>query len=163
MGSTSAVAHRRYSHNLDTRMREPIISAPRGLLDTARVAERRELLATAEDTLPPEAWAREVEDRRRARLPDIVLPHGDPAETGVRSQVLLLLEAPGPKTVPEWGDSGFISADNDDPMGQNLWRTRGRSDVLTRSPARTRRSRASPVSGNARSRNVGPPRPACRY
>ncbi len=68
--------------------------------------------------------ARDVEERRRARQPEIVVPHFDPAETGVRSQVLLLLEAPGPKTVPEWGGSGFISVDNDDPTAQNLWRTR---------------------------------------
>lgn len=100
------------------------LDAPRGFRDPGRVAERRELLATAEDTLPLEAWARNVEERRRARQPEIVVPHFDPAETGVRSQVLLLLEAPGPKTVPDWGGSGFISVDNDDPTAQNLWHTR---------------------------------------
>ena len=100
------------------------LDAPRGFRDPARLAERRELLAAAEDTLPLEAWARDVEERRRTRQPEIVVPHFDPAETGVRSQVLLLLEAPGPKTVPEWGGSGFISVDNDDPTAQNLWRTR---------------------------------------
>ncbi|MFS2028726.1 MULTISPECIES: uracil-DNA glycosylase [unclassified Curtobacterium] len=100
------------------------LDVPRGFRDPERVTERRQLLTTAEHTLPLEAWARDVEDRRRARQPEIVVPHFDPAETGVRSQVLLLLEAPGPKTVPEWGGSGFISVDNDDPTAQNLWRTR---------------------------------------
>lgn len=100
------------------------LDAPRGLRDPERIAERTEMLGTAEDTLPLEAWARDLEDRRRARQPGIVLPHFDPAETGVRSRVLLLLEAPGPKTVPAWGGSGFISVDNDDPTAQNIWRTR---------------------------------------
>lgn len=100
------------------------LDAPRGFRDSDRIAERTEMLATAEDTLPLETWARGVEDRRRTRQPGIVVPHFDPAETGIRSQVLLLLEAPGPKTVPEWGGSGFISVDNNDPTAQNVWRTR---------------------------------------
>lgn len=40
------------------------------------------------------------------------------------ASILLLLEAPGPKTVPGWGGSEFISVDNDDPTAQNLRRTR---------------------------------------
>lgn len=52
------------------------------------------------------------------------MPHFDPAEAGVEARVLLLLEAPGPKTVPEWGGSGFISVDNDDPTAQNVWTSR---------------------------------------
>lgn len=100
------------------------LEAPRGFRDPVRVAEREALLATAEDTLPLEHWARDVEDRRRVRQPEIVVPHFDPAETGVRSRALLLLEAPGPKTVPEWGGSGFISVDNNDPTAQNVWNIR---------------------------------------
>ncbi|UBQ02767.1 uracil-DNA glycosylase [Curtobacterium sp. TXMA1] len=100
------------------------LDAPRGFRDSARIAERNELLTVAEDTVPLEAWARDVEDRRRGRQPGIVVPHFDPAETGVRSRALLLLEAPGPKTVPEWGGSGFISVDNNDPTAENVWRTR---------------------------------------
>lgn len=49
------------------------------------------------------------------------MPHFDPAETGVRSRALLLLEGPGPKTVPEWGGSGFISVNDSDPTAQNGW------------------------------------------
>lgn len=100
------------------------LDMPRGFRDPARILERGDMLRTAEDTLSLEAWARDVEDRRRGQQPEIVLPHFDPAETGIRSQVLLLLEAPGPKTVPEWGGSGFISVDNNDPTAQNVWRTR---------------------------------------
>ncbi|MFS2028970.1 MULTISPECIES: uracil-DNA glycosylase [unclassified Curtobacterium] len=100
------------------------LDTPRGFRDPARILERGDMLRTAKDTLPLEAWARDVEDRRRRQQPEIVLPHFDPAETGIRSQVLLLLEAPGPKTVPEWGGSGFISVDNNDPTAQNVWRTR---------------------------------------
>jgi len=100
------------------------LDAPRGFRDAALVAARNELLESAEATLPLEAWARSVEEKRRAGQPDIVLPHFDPAEAGVGARALLLLEAPGPKTVPEWGGSGFISVDNDDPTAQNVWRTR---------------------------------------
>jgi hypothetical protein len=79
---------------------------------------------TAEATLPLEAWSRDVEDRRRSRRPDIVVPHFDPAEAGIKARALLLLEAPGPKTVPEWGGSGFISVDNNDVTAENVWRAR---------------------------------------
>lgn len=100
------------------------LDAPRGFRDPELVAERMAMLGTAERTLPMEAWARDVEDRRRPRRPDIVLPHFDPAEAGVEARALLLLEAPGPKTVPEWGGSGFISVDNADPTAKNVWETR---------------------------------------
>lgn len=52
------------------------------------------------------------------------LPHFDPAEAGTSARALLLLEAPVPNTVPEWGGSGFISVDNNDPTAQNVWQTR---------------------------------------
>lgn len=100
------------------------LDAPRGFRDPEQVAARNELLLTAEQTLPLEAWARDVEERRRPRKPDIQIPHFDPAEAGAASRALLLFEAPGPKTVPEWGGSGFISADNDDLSAQNVWNTR---------------------------------------
>jgi hypothetical protein len=100
------------------------LDAPRGFRDPAVLATRNDMLATAERTLPLEAWARSVEEKRRSQKPDIVLPHFDPAEAGVEARVLVLLEAPGPKTVPGWGGSGFISVDNDDPTAQNVWTTR---------------------------------------
>jgi hypothetical protein len=100
------------------------LDAPRGFRDPALIVARNELLSTAESTLPLEAWARDLEERRRPRMPDIVVPHFDPAESGVEARALLLFEAPGPKTVQEWGGSGFISVDNDDPTAQNIWQTR---------------------------------------
>ncbi|WP_132049372.1 hypothetical protein [Curtobacterium sp. PhB136] len=100
------------------------LNAPRGFRDPDLIAYRMAMLATAERTLPPEAWTRDVEDRRRARKPDIVLPHFDPAEAGVKARALLLLDAPGRKTVLEWGGSGFISLDNEDPTAKNAWETR---------------------------------------
>jgi hypothetical protein len=100
------------------------LNAPRGLRDPALLASRNEMLLTAAQTLPLEAWARDVEERRRGRRPDAVLPHFDPAEAGIEARALVLLEAPGPKTVPEWGGSGFISVDNNDPTAQNMWTAR---------------------------------------
>jgi hypothetical protein len=100
------------------------LDAPRGFRDPALIVARNELLTTAESTLSLEAWARDLEERRRPRMPDIVVPHFDPAEAGVKARALLLFEAPGPKTVPAWGGSGFISVDNNDPSAQNVWRTR---------------------------------------
>jgi len=104
--------------------RAMFLDAPRGFRDPALIVARNELLTTAESTLPLEAWARDLEERRRPRMPDIVVPHFDPAEAGVKARALLLFEAPGPKTVPSWGGSGFISVDNNDPSAQNVWRTR---------------------------------------
>ena len=63
------------------------LDAPRGFRDPSVLAARHELLTTAERTLPLEAWARGVEDKRRDRKPDIVLPHFDPAEAGVEARV----------------------------------------------------------------------------
>jgi hypothetical protein len=97
--------------------------APRAFRDPAVLATRNELLATAERTLPLEARARSVGENHCSQKPGIVLPHFDPAESGIEARVLLLLEAPGPKTVPEWGGSGLISVDNDDPTAQNVWKT----------------------------------------
>jgi hypothetical protein len=108
------------------------LDAPRGFRDAERIAERNALLATAGATAPLEKWARDFEDRRRPRQPDIVIPHFDPAEAGVAARVLLLLEAPGLKTVPEWGGSGFISVDNNDPTAENIWRTRDEAGLHDR-------------------------------
>lgn len=100
------------------------LDSPRGLRDPKAIAQRHDMLATTETVLPLEAWARDVEDRRRGKLPDIVVPHFDPAEAGVNARTLMLLEAPGPKTVPEWGGSGFISTDNNDVTANNSWTCR---------------------------------------
>lgn len=100
------------------------LPAPRGLANPEAVRERLDLLATEPRVQPLRAWAAEVVERRRPKLPNIVIPHFDPAEAGVEARVLLLFEAPGPKTVPEWGGSGFVSVDNNDLTAQNVWTAR---------------------------------------
>jgi hypothetical protein len=42
----------------------------------------------------------------------------------VKARSLLLLEAPGPKTAPEWGGSGFVSVDNNDVTAESVWLAR---------------------------------------
>jgi hypothetical protein len=102
------------------------MDAPRGLKDEARLAERRRMLETVEHVRPLVEWKEDVLARRRARRPDIMIPDFDPAELGggIETRALMVFEAPGPKTVPEWGGSGFISTDNDDPTAQNNWLAR---------------------------------------
>jgi hypothetical protein len=102
------------------------MDAPRGLKNEARLAERRHMLETVESVRPLLAWKEDVLARRRARRPDIMIPDFDPAEIGggVSTRALIVFEAPGPKTVVEWGGSGFISTDNDDPTAQNNWLAR---------------------------------------
>jgi hypothetical protein len=50
------------------------------------------------------------------------VPEFDPGEAGICARVLFLLEAPGPKTNPVNGGSGFISVDNNDQGAENFWR-----------------------------------------
>jgi hypothetical protein len=100
------------------------LNAPRGFRDASILASRYDLLGTAEKTVPLETWARGVEKRRQAKQPDIVVPHFDPAEAGIAARALLLLEAPGPKAITEFGGSGFISSDNNDVTAENTWRAR---------------------------------------
>jgi hypothetical protein len=43
------------------------------------------------------------------------VPHIDPRDGGIKAQVLIFLETPGPKAV-----NGFVSRDNDDPTARNF-------------------------------------------
>ncbi|MES2465647.1 MAG: N-acetylglucosamine-6-phosphate deacetylase [Armatimonadota bacterium] len=67
--------------------------------------------------------------RRLRSLPDIGDPEGvpwfDPADAGINAQVLLLLEAPGGRSV----SSGFVSSNNPDPTARNLWDLRDASGL----------------------------------
>ena len=56
------------------------------------------------------------------------IPWFDPADGGVHAQVLVLMEAPGPRTVRD-GAAGFCSEDNDDPTAATLWELRRRSGL----------------------------------
>lgn len=83
--------------------------------------ERRAMLETVPSVQPLRKWAAELKERRG---PETYLPDFDPAEAGVEARVLIVAEAPGPKTNPLNKGSGFISVDNDDPSAENAWRMR---------------------------------------
>lgn len=90
----------------------------------------------AEATVQPlREWSQEVVHRRARRQPDILIPHFDPAESGVDTQVLVLMEAPGPMTVVDEQNkrpgSGFISIDNSDGTAENCWRLRDEVGLVT--------------------------------
>lgn len=56
---------------------------------------------------------------RRWRSTGLVVPWFDPADGGVDARVLVLMEAPGPRTI-RYGDDGFCSEDNDDPTARTF-------------------------------------------
>ena len=62
---------------------------------------------------------RYVEALRRDK-PGAAIPYFDPAEAGVNTSILLLLEAPGRRAALERG-SNFVSPDNDDQTAHNMW------------------------------------------
>lgn len=84
------------------------------------------MLETVPSVQPLRQWAADLKARRpeTAYLPDF-----DPAEAGVEARVLIVAEAPGPKTNPLNNGSGFISVDNDDPSAENLWRLRNEAGL----------------------------------
>jgi hypothetical protein len=100
--------------------------APRGLRDPTRVDERIAMLETVEHIQPLREFRDDLISRRKVKQPDIIVPDFDPADAGVNARILLLFEAPGPKTIREWGGSGFISSDNDDQTAANAWVVRSR-------------------------------------
>lgn len=108
------------------------LDQPRGLRDPSQVAARLQLLATDERTLPLAEWATALAKRRTALSGErVVVPWFDPAESGVESRVLVILEAPGPMTNADNSrpGSGFISVDNDDPTAENTWRARAEAGL----------------------------------
>jgi hypothetical protein len=83
------------------------------------------MLEAADHMQPLRAFTEDLIVRRREpNKPDLIVPHFDPADAGVNARVLLLFEAPGPKTIRQWGGSGFISSDNDDQTAANVWAVR---------------------------------------
>lgn len=73
----------------------------------------------------------ELVERWRLRWPDRRIPWFDPADGGATASILLLLEAPGPRTALE-GDQGFCSEDNDDATNAVLRLERGNSGLRRR-------------------------------
>ena len=58
-----------------------------------------------------------VDNLRADRGPDAAIPYFDPWDGGVEAELLLLLEAPGPKALR----TGFVSRDNPDETAKNLF------------------------------------------
>lgn len=57
--------------------------------------------------------------RWRRRWPERTIPWFDPDDGGIEATVLLLMEAPGPRTAAA-GNDGFCSEDNDDPTARTV-------------------------------------------
>ena len=70
------------------------------------VAARRQALLDEPNVQPLANYVRALNAQRRGYVPDF-----DPLDGGVDAKLLLLLEKPGPKTLPPRG-SGFVSRDN---------------------------------------------------
>lgn len=100
------------------------LPAPRGFRSKQVRDERLVMLDEVDSIRPLRDWTASFERRTAGR----VVPRFDPAEAGVDSRVLFVLEAPGPMTNALSGNrrpgSGFISVDNDDPTAANLWAAR---------------------------------------
>lgn len=67
----------------------------------------------------------------RVQWPDRSIPWFDPDDGGIDAQVLILMEAPGPRNAPA-GEHGFCSEDNTDPTAAWLARERARSGLPRR-------------------------------
>lgn len=110
------------------------LTAPRGFRDRTQVQLRERLAETAASVQPLLGYTRDLAERKSRLVPGSPLTHAfvpqfDPAEAGVCARVLFLLEAPGPKTNPVNGGSGFISVDNNDQSAENFWRARDATGI----------------------------------
>jgi hypothetical protein len=94
------------------------LNQPRGIRDPEIIAERLRMLDTVPAVQPLRRWSADLADRHGA-----VVPFFDPVEAGVDARVLVLPEAPGPRTNADnqRPGSGFISIDNDDQTATNCW------------------------------------------
>ncbi len=85
-----------------------------GSLANPDVARRRRDMLAMEHVRPLAAYAERL--RTRGFVPDF-----DPLDGGTTAKLLVLLEKPGPKTVPPKG-SGFVSMNTDDPTAKTIHR-----------------------------------------
>ncbi len=102
--------------------------APRDLRDPPTLASR--LARLDEPHIRP---LTELVKRIRHETQDPTgVPWFDPESGGIKSRVLVLLEAPGPKAVGTGvrrSGSGIISIDNDDQSAENCWRLRNEAGL----------------------------------
>lgn len=96
----------------DGRVRDDVRISKLARLDQDHVAVLSDLVRS---------W-RQGPDGRRS------VPWFDPDSGGVRARVLLLMEAPGPRTVRD-GDGGFCSEENADPTNRALRAARERAGL----------------------------------
>ncbi len=87
--------------------------APGSLADPA-VAERRRALLSAPHVRPLAAYTASLRGGG-------FVPEFDPLDGGTGAKLLILLEKPGPKTVPPAG-SGFVSCNTADPTARTIHR-----------------------------------------
>ena len=99
------------------------LTAPHGFCDPSAVQARRLMLQDEPSVQPLRAFRDELLARRRRRSPDAEVPDFDPAEAGVGTRALIVLEAPGSMAAGRDG-SGFISVDNDDQTAATTWTLR---------------------------------------
>ena len=85
-----------------------------GSLADPDVARRRRAMLALEHVRPLAAYAERL--RTLGFVPDF-----DPLDGGTTAKLLVLLEKPGPKTVPPIG-SGFVSMNTDDPTAKTIHR-----------------------------------------
>src|ERR1700692_99287 len=90
--------------------------APRSHRDPAETA-RKQALLHARHVEPLTAFVQRWQKKHGVAA----VPWFDPTEAGTDAPILLLLEAPGPRSTTQRGGSGFISPDNDDMTAQNMW------------------------------------------
>lgn len=64
----------------------------------------------------------------RASVPERRVPWFDPDDAGTRARVLVLMEAPGPRTLRD-SDGGFCSEDNDDATAETFAQARRQSGL----------------------------------
>ncbi len=92
---------------------EALDDHPGSLADPA-VRSRRHALLGEPHVRPLAAYVRRL--RRQAYVPDF-----DPLDGGTSAKLLILMEKPGPKTVPPAG-SGFVSCNTGDPTAKTIHR-----------------------------------------
>lgn len=87
------------------------------------------MLSSVASAQPLMAYKEALTQRQSRKHPNVFVPDFDPAEAGICARVLFVFEAPGPKTKPSEGGSGFISVDNNDPSAATIWQLRKDADI----------------------------------
>ncbi|MBB6392686.1 uracil-DNA glycosylase [Microbacterium thalassium] len=100
---------------------------PRSLSDPETLEQRRAAVDQSRHLSPLVRFRADLAAERSTTVPQF-----DPTDAGTRARVLVLLESPGTTTDAARArrDSGFVSADNDDVVAENLWRARTEAHLV---------------------------------